>query len=101
MQAKDRPRISQKTLETLMDCVSDPRRLGGHTRALGIVSRTYGETFKARFGRDIRTFRDLQDLFSSMLEEEAAFLSALLGARMPDTSKDTVRETFRRFAEAV
>lgn len=102
MQARDRSKISQKTLETLMNCVSDPRRLGGHTRAIGIISRSsYGETFKAFFDRDLRTLRDLHDLFSSMLEEEAAFLIALLGARMPDTSEDTVVETVRRLAEAV
>jgi len=102
MQARNRAKISQKTLETLMNCVSDPRRLGGHARAIGIVSRShFGETFKAFFGRDIRTFKDLQDFFSSMLEEEASSMIALLGARMPDTTKDTVQETVRRLAEAV
>ena len=102
MQARNRQKIQPKTFETLMKCVSDPRRLGGPTRAIGIISRThYGETFKAFFGRDIQTFMDLQDFFSSMLEEEASSMIALLGARMPDTTGDTVQETVRRLAEAV
>lgn len=101
MQAQDRQKISPKTYETLMNCVSNPRRLGGHTRAIGIISRIYGGTYKAFFGRDIREFRDLPDFFSSMLEEEAVRLVRLLGTSMPDTSKDTVHETVRRLAEAV
>lgn len=101
MQARNRAKVSQITLETLMNHVSDPRRLGGHTRAIGIINRTpYGEAWKAFFQRDLRTFRDLQDFFSSMLEEEAARVLVLLGARMPDLTENTVVTTVNLFAKA-
>jgi hypothetical protein len=80
----DRPNIRQETLRALRRSVSDPRRLGGHTRALGIVAR--------RFKRDDVAYEDLHRLFSSMLEEEAVLLLADLRAR-PDLTTNTVFAT--------
>ena len=100
MQARNRQRIQPQTLETLMNRVYDPRRLGGSTRAIRIIGRTpYAEAWKEFFDRDLRTSRDLQDLLSSMLEEEALSLLDRLDARMPDISKDTVEETVRRLSK--
>ena len=79
---QDRPNIRQETLQALLDSASDPRRLGGHTRAIRIVAR--------HLGRDIKTFGELQALFSSMLEEEAASLLADLRGRMPDLKTNTI-----------
>lgn len=102
MQARNRAKISEITSRALMNSVSDPRRLGGITRALGIVNRSAcGTAYKEFFGLPTLAFRDLRDFFSSMLEEEAARLLAELGARMPDTSRLTVIETVRRLSEAV
>lgn len=88
---QDRPNIRLETLQALHKSVSDPRRLGGHTRAIRIVAR--------RLGRDI-AFGELQTLFSSMLEEEAASLLADLRARMPDLTTNTLFATMRRMPEA-
>lgn len=89
---QDSRKILPETLETLLDRVSDPRRLGGHTRAFRIVGR--------KAGRELRTFRELRDFLSSMLEEEAAALMSELGIRMPDLTKNTVHATVRRLHEA-
>jgi hypothetical protein len=100
MQASNRTGIKPETLKTLLRSVHDPRRLGGLTRALGIINRTpYGEAWKEFFQRDLGVL-DLQDFFSSMLEEEAVAVLTYLGARMPDTTKDTVHETVRRLLAA-
>lgn len=85
-------RIRAETLEALLNRASDPCRLGGHTRALRYLGR--------KFGRDFRTFKDLQDFLSSMLEEEAAALIDELGARMPDLTKNTVITTVHRLPKA-
>jgi hypothetical protein len=89
---QDRPNIRPETLQALIRSVSDPRKLGGHSRALHIVAR--------HLGREIKTFGELQALFSSMLEEEAAILLADLRARMPDLTTNTVFATVRRLQEA-
>jgi len=88
---QDRPNIRQETLQALLSSVSDPRRLGGPTRAIRIVAR--------RLGRDV-SFGDLPALFSSMLEEEAASLLADLRARMPDLTTNTLFATLRTMPEA-
>ena len=89
---QDHPEIRQETLRALLDSVTDSRRLGGYSRAKRIVARLTG--------RDIKTYGDLQDLFSSMLEEEAATLLAGLRIRMPDLTNDTVHATVIRMSEA-
>ncbi|HTK60308.1 MAG TPA: hypothetical protein VL283_03855 [Candidatus Baltobacteraceae bacterium] len=81
----DSRNIRQETLRALLSSVTDPRRLGGHTRAIRIVARFTGI--------DIKSFGELQALFSSMLEEEAASLLADLRARMPDLTTNTVFAT--------
>ncbi|GEM_PF-2377862 len=87
-----RPAISQETLRALFSSVTDPRRLGGHSRAFRIVARFTG--------RDIKSYEDLQDLFSSMLEEEASALLADLQARMPNLTINTVFATVLRMPKA-
>ena len=82
---QDRPNIRPETLQALFDSATDSRRLGGYTRAKRTVARLTG--------RDIRTLRDMRTLFSSMLEEEAVSLLALLRTRMPDLTEDTVAST--------
>jgi len=88
---QDRPNIRPETLQALLKSVSDPRRLGGHTRAIRIVAR--------HAGRDI-AFGELQTLFSSMLEEEAASLLADLRARMSDLTTNTLFAVLRRTPKA-
>ena len=101
MLAQNRPGIRPETLTRLLDAASDPRRLGGVERAFGISRRSpWGEEYKAFFGHELRTFQDLHDFFSSMLEEEGLRLLERLGARMPDTTRNTVFETVRRLHEA-
>jgi len=89
---QDRPKIRQETLHALLDSTMDSKRLGGYSRAKRIVARLTG--------RDIKTLREMRDLFSSMLEEEAATLLAGLRARMPDLTNDTVLATVLRMQEA-
>ncbi len=89
---QDRPNIRPETLQALLDSAMDSRRLGGYSRAKRIVSRLTG--------REIKTLRDMRDLFSSMLEEDAATLLVGLQDRMPDLTKDTVHATVLRMQEA-
>jgi hypothetical protein len=89
---QDRPKIRQETLQALLDSTMDSKRLGGYSRAKSVVARLTG--------RDIETLRDMVDLFSSMLEEEAASLLAKIRARMPDLTNDTVHATVLRMPEA-
>jgi len=86
------PKISQKTLQTLLDSVTDSRRLGGSSRAKRIVARLTG--------RDIKTLKQMRELFSTMLEEEGRALLAGLQVRMPDLTTDTVHATVLRMPEA-
>ena len=89
---QDRPKIRLETLHALLDSTMDSRRLGGYDRAKSVVARLTG--------RDIETLRDMHDLFSSMLEEEAVSLLARIRARMPDLTNDTVFATVLRMPEA-
>lgn len=82
-------KIHSITLERLNRCLS-PRRLGGYSRCMRLVSRHVGRPFS--------TVQGLRDFFSSMLEEEAAALLDLLEGRLPDLSRDTVTETRRFYA---
>jgi len=88
----DRPKIRPETLQVLIDSTMDSRRLGGYSRAKRIVARLTGH--------DIETLRDMQALFSSMLEEEAISLLARIQARMPDLTEDTVASTVLRMPKA-
>ena len=97
---QDRPLIQPETLKLLMSTVSDPNRLGGYTRAFGLISRKYGEAFKAKHGLEINTFQDLEVLFSSMLEEEAAAFLLDYNARMPDLRKNTIAAVIARLPDA-
>lgn len=89
---QDRPKIRPETLHALLDSTMDSKRLGGYDRAKRVVARLTG--------RDIETLRDMHDLFSSMLEEEAVSLLARIRARMPDLTNDTVLATVLRMPEA-
>ncbi len=89
---QDRPKIRPETTQELLDTALDSRRLGGYSRAKRIVSRLTG--------RDIKTLRDMRDLFSSMLEEDARALLAGLRVRMPDLTNDTVHATVLRTQKA-
>lgn len=89
---QDRPKIRPETHEALLKTALDSRRLGGYSRAKRIVARLTG--------RDIKTLKDMRDLFSTMLEEEAVALLAGLGSRMPDLTNDTVHATVLRMPEA-
>lgn len=92
--------IRQETLDQLIDCATSPSRLGGRTRGFSILRRKYGADYKAVYGQDFRTTRDLRNFFSSMLEEEAASLISELKACMPDLTQNTVHATVRRLLKA-
>jgi endonuclease III-like uncharacterized protein len=89
---QDRPKIRPETFQALLDSAMDSRKLGGYSRSKRIVSRLTG--------REIKTLKDMRELFSSMLEEEAVALLAGLGARMPDLTDDTVHATVLRMPKA-
>ena len=88
----ERPAIRPETYQALIDSTMDSRKLGGYARAKSLVARLTG--------RDIKTLQDMDDLFSSMLEEEAVVLLARIQARMPDLTNDTVHATVLRMPKA-
>jgi hypothetical protein len=100
MQVAGRLKITPMTLQRLLNAASDPRRLGGPSRAFGIVRRhPLAEEYMAFWRQNLESYQDLHDFFSSMLEEEAVRLLDTLEGRMPDTSRDTVHETVRRLSK--